>query len=158
MTHFRDLAPCTYFPFAPGKKLLAVGWLGPDHKYTKGKVARRVVVNLRRLLVQPWQPVLTPGWHDCEFCERRSRSFKFSYEGKPIRIGVLSVFVPGDGILYVAPSLILHYINAHKYSPPDEFCDAVKNCPEMRSDEYLQAVAANGPRSIVPKQRKKSSA
>lgn len=81
MTHFRDLAPCTYFPFAPGRKLLAVGWLDPDHKYTRGKVARRVVVNLRRLLVQPWQPVLTPGWHDCEFCERRSRSFKFSYEG-----------------------------------------------------------------------------
>ncbi len=52
-------------------------------------------------------------------------------------------------ILYVAPSLILHYIDAHGYAPPDQFQRAVMECPPMKSMPYLRALLANGGRGIV---------
>lgn len=51
---------------------------------------------------------------------------------------------PENQFLYVCPELITHYISVHGYSPPEEFCEAVLACPQMGSDEYLAAVAANG--------------
>jgi hypothetical protein len=45
---------------------------------------------------------------------------------------------------YVAPELILHYIDQHGYSPPAEFQQAVLDCPTMRSVAYLQAILKLG--------------
>ena len=33
-----------------------------------------------------------------------------------------------DGITYIAPILILHYVSEHHYAPPQAFVDAVKAC------------------------------
>jgi hypothetical protein len=44
---------------------------------------------------------------------------------------------------------ITHYISAHWYRPPDEFVQAVTNCPEMRSVEYGHALATNGGRKLA---------
>ncbi|MEU6085276.1 hypothetical protein ABZ865_00445 [Streptomyces sp. NPDC047085] len=35
--------------------------------------------------------------------------------------------VSDDGVLYVAPNLIIHYIVDHLYGPPAEFLDAVRS-------------------------------
>jgi hypothetical protein len=40
--------------------------------------------------------------------------------------------------------LIVHYMNAHGYLPPSEFCDAVMACPPMQSMPYLKALRAAG--------------
>jgi hypothetical protein len=53
-----------------------------------------------------------------------------------------NLFVPDNTSVYVTPRLVLHYIEAHGYSPPDEFCAAVMRCPEMCSLEYFDAVKA----------------
>ena len=58
----------------------------------------------------------------------------------PNTIGFKNVFVPGDAKIYVAPELILHYIDQHGYAPPAEFQQAVLDCPTMRSVPYLQAI------------------
>ena len=55
-------------------------------------------------------------------------------------MGISKLWLPDDGIVYVAPSLILHYIDAHGYSPPVEFREAVIACPPMRSIDYLKAI------------------
>lgn len=44
--------------------------------------------------------------------------------------------------MYAAPSLILHYILAHGYKPPQEFIDAVINSPDASSEEYYQKILA----------------
>ena len=56
-----------------------------------------------------------------------------------------------DGFVYVAPSLILHYIDSYRYSPPVAFQEAVISYPPMRSMEYLKAILKNGPKGIVTK-------
>jgi hypothetical protein len=52
--------------------------------------------------------------------------------------------VPGDAKIYLAPELILHYIDQHGYAPPSEFQQAVLDCPTMRSIEYLRAISELG--------------
>ena len=63
-----------------------------------------------------------------------------------IMLGAANVFVPSDEAIYVAPSLVLHYIDAHAYLPPEEFRRAVEACPPMRSIEYLKALRRHGVR------------
>jgi hypothetical protein len=46
--------------------------------------------------------------------------------------------------IFVAPELILHYIDAHAYQPPMEFSQAVLACPPVPSTAYLEGVSANG--------------
>jgi hypothetical protein len=65
--------------------------------------------------------------------------------GIEIRFGFSNLFVPAQNCIFVAPSMIAHYIDAHKYDPPAEFWHAVLNCPEMGSDAYKKALLANGP-------------
>ena len=62
-----------------------------------------------------------------------------------VRFGANNLFVPGEGVIYVAPSMIAHYIDAHAYEPPRVFWEAVMKCPEMWSDGYGQALMLNGP-------------
>jgi hypothetical protein len=93
------------------------------------------------------------GWHSCS-CRR----FPRSATGLPLqnikervcpddltaRSGVYNLFVPGKKCVYVAPELVLHYIDAHDYSPPKVFQKAVLACPRMLSRDYLHAVVKNG--------------
>jgi hypothetical protein len=148
-THYEDLSPCLYFPWLDpmGEKLKAVGWLSKDYPYTRGKVQKEFFRRLLLLLKQAWQPGAFAGCHTCGFCApwRASDSLELYQMG--VHMGVANLFVPGDGIVYVAPSMIAHYIRAHGYAPPMAFCAAVLNCPEMGSDEYRVALAANGPQS-----------
>jgi hypothetical protein len=55
-------------------------------------------------------------------------------------MGTANVFVPAGDVVFVAPSLLLHYIDSHEYQPPSEFQRAVKACPPMKSMAYLKAV------------------
>jgi hypothetical protein len=58
-------------------------------------------------------------------------------------MGVSNLFVPADGRVFVAPSLIV-YVDAHGYAPPVEFQRAVLKCPPMKSTAYLRQVSAAG--------------
>jgi len=77
------------------------------------------------------------GRHDCDLCQ---------FEGEAS--GANNLFIPGNGFLYVCPELIVHYVNAHGYSSPAEFCEALLRCPAMRSLDYLKAILANGGRQL----------
>jgi hypothetical protein len=160
--YFPDLTPCSYFPIDPGGRLLAVGWLDPGHEYDRGEVSLEFVRKLVELLADPWQPVTLLGWHDCGFCRLTGGPSTFrlgpSADGPEVQVGIANVFVTGRGVLYVAPSLILHYIDAHEYAPPAQFQQAVLACPLMRSMDYFKAVLTNGPRGITALARQSAMA
>ena len=140
MTWYPDLAPCNYFGDGVAHVLRAVGWLEAGRPVADGPTPRPVYDKLSELLMEPWMPCAFAGSHFCDLC-------KFQYDiGGPA--GTANVFIPGDGILYVSPELITHYMNAHYYRPPPEFCEAVLRCPGMRSREYMVAMLANGGREL----------
>jgi hypothetical protein len=149
--YFPDLTPCTYFPIEDPDKLLAVGWLDSSHDIPNGSIGVPFVERLVQLLYDPWQPGLFMGLAECEFCRFSGgpQSFCLSGQNNSVQIGVNNLFVPGDGCLFVAPSLVVHYIDAHQYCPPLVFQQAVMACPEMRSIAYLKAILANGPKGIT---------
>src|SRR3954451_6309501 len=138
MTWFADLSPCSYFGDVCAPVLRSVGWLEKEQNFVTATREPHVYVALKGFCVDPWQPVVTPGVHECSLCE---------YE--PEMRGTRNLFIPGSGFLYVCPELTLHYMNAHGYGPPEEFCGAVLNCPPMRSIEYMKSVLANGGRQLM---------
>src|SRR5262245_45389222 len=107
--HFADLAPICQVDF--GSRIRAIGWLSVVFPYQAGPVPAEFVEALRRQLANPWQPVTACGPHACEFCPA----------GGPVFRAVRNLWVPGEGVIYVAPEMVLHYIEAHRYRPPDEF-------------------------------------
>jgi hypothetical protein len=124
-----DLAQCKYFGSDPN--LLAVGWLENGRPFETGPVDPAFRDRLIELLRHPWARVALAGAHTCDLCRGARHS--------------LNLFVPGQGVAYAAPALILHYIDVHGYRPPNEFCDAVVACPEMGSEEYLAALRQVAP-------------
>src|SRR5262245_36684941 len=143
MTWYEDLSPCDYFPAPTARQFLrAVGWLDCGHQYRTGSAPREVFIRLKSLLAKPWQPIVCLGGHSCELCRLESEA-----------TGHKNLFVPGDGILYVCPELILHYMIAHHYCPPDEFCQAVLRCPDCDSMEYRKLVLRNGASTLLHPER-----
>ncbi|RKH13038.1 hypothetical protein D7V97_06655 [Corallococcus sp. CA053C] len=143
MSFFQDLAPCSYFERWESS-LLAVGWLDSGHAFTKGAVGEEFFAALIRLCVQPWAPAVFAGRHPCPLCRFTGGPGSVTYQGMTVSIGEANVFVPGLARVYVAPTMIAHYIDAHEYAPPMVFQDAVLRCPEMRSMAYLKAIKALG--------------
>jgi len=140
MAYIPDLTPCRYFPLDPQGKLIAVGWLDRRYPYPRGTVPQEVIQGLWRGW---WEPFRAMGYHQCEFCE---------WEDPRIRIGChvsqRNLFIPGDQRVYVAPELILHYIEDHCYCPPRRFQEAVLACPDSYSQEYFERLERNGPKSL----------
>lgn len=135
MTWFADSSSALGFD-----GLRAVGWLERGRPFATGVVSQDVYRRLKELLENPWQPFALAGLHSCDLCRH-----------EPEARGGNNLFVPGDGFLFVCPELMAHYINAHGYRPPEEFCEAVLRCPETHSMEYKKAFLANGGRSLMMK-------
>ncbi len=128
---FEDLSLCTYFP--ADAMLVAVGWLERGKSFPKGTVDRRLYEALAEMRKNPWQPLVSAGVHECDLC---------CFE--PEVCGSANLFIPAYGTIYVCPEMIVHYMNAHGYAPPDVFCRAVLACPPMRSMPYLKAIKEYG--------------
>jgi len=148
--YFADLSPCNYFSFGRSERLRAVGWLAWGHPYRErqAELPQDNFRQLLRLLVNPWEPLHFMGQHECDFCfgnEEAARRFTLERYGFVIHFGASNLFVPGRGCIYVAPSMIAHYMDAHDYEPPAEFWEAVLSCPEMDSATYRRALIVNGP-------------
>ena len=76
------------------------------------------------------------GWHSCEVCERLRADTHVYHE---VRWADRTLQLYGHGhfivlakrrllrrrVAYMFPALLLHYIVAHQYRPPDEFVTAV---------------------------------
>jgi hypothetical protein len=133
MTWFEDLAPCEYFGNDKAGVLRAVGWLERGRPFAMGSVPRVVYEKLLELNADPWQPVTAAGPHACDLCV-------FAAEAH----GAANLFIPSDGFIFVAPGLVVHYMNAHGYAPPGAFCSAVLACPPMRSSDYRRAILRSG--------------
>ena len=137
MAWYADLAHCDYFSFTQ-PTLRAIGWLECGKPFPTGKVQPDAYEALCQMAKQPWEPATALGWHTCDLCL-----------GEPSATGFKNLFIPGDGVVYVCPELVTHYMSVHRYQPPECFCDAVLQCPPIGSVEYLQALVKNGGHRLI---------
>lgn len=136
MTYFPDLAPCRYYGDEWSHRRLSVGWLELGHEYSGGPVAPAVLERLRDMM--NYATGMSLGSHFCEFC--LGHTYQNAGWGR-VASGSVTLSVPGDrGCVYETPQLVVHYIEAHNYQPPAEFCEAVLACPPPWSDDYFLAI------------------
>jgi hypothetical protein len=108
--------------------LRAIGWLHPDHPYSKGEVPAEFLERLKDFAARSgdseWALYFGAfgGFHTCEFC------------GGAMGIGNFGV--PSGDRLFVAPEMVVHYVERHGYSPPAEFIEAVLRSPLPDTEEY----------------------
>jgi len=136
MPFAEDLQP-SHHPPLPSDNLLPIGWLTRSSEFLHGEVSPAFFKKLSDLCRDPWQPVVSAGFHVCELCQFEGPRFS------------ANVFVPFGGFIYVAPVAITHYIASHWYKPPAVFIQAVLECPTMNSMAYKKAILANGGRELV---------
>jgi hypothetical protein len=115
---------------ARGPSVRAVGWLSAEHEFTKGTVAVAALDALRVLVREGYCPVALAGLHTCELCSRER--------------GSGNLLVPTGDLLYAAPAMIVHYVEAHEYAPPESFVQAVLACPAPPQAAYYDALRPFG--------------
>ena len=115
MTNIPDGSPGGYGDWPDdGFTVYAVGWLG-DEVPTKGSVHPEIIRALRLFRDRRVRADDTLGYHDCEICLKEGVADPYiDREEIHIEIGQFR---------YVLPKMILHYIEAHDYLPPKQFCD-----------------------------------
>lgn len=137
MSTFEDLAPLTLFGDRVAPFLRAVGWIGADAPFDHGRVSSEFYHRLGDLISRAFQPVVSLGFHSCELCQ---------FDGPK---GSRNLFVPNGDHLFVCPELVLHYVAAHAYRPPDAFQEAVMRCPDPAGNEYRRQFLDAGGRALL---------
>jgi hypothetical protein len=119
MATFKDLSPYVYLESST--PMINVGWLGAGEPFEVGTVAPEVRDALVRLASHKHH--LMRGVHHCELCAVESPiRLVADVERGWVSLGMGEIHVHGArGVVYAAPSLIIHYIDAHQYLPPVEF-------------------------------------
>jgi hypothetical protein len=130
MNWFPDMGTVTMID--AGEHVRAVGWLSAEHPFTQGDVPAEFLARLKEFAKRWGDSTEALGWpiaaglHCCELCDRFMASGNFG--------------VPSGGLLFVAPEMLPHTIEAHGYRPPDEFIAAVMLAPLPATDEYWATV------------------
>jgi hypothetical protein len=119
--YFSDLTPCSYN--IPEPKGFSVGWLDKAHGFSRGVVPPGFVERLVEICSRP--VVQHRGFHVCELCDfEPDPTFAAHRAAGALSSAVIRV-VGRDGRVYHSPAMILHYVKAHGYQPPQEFVVAV---------------------------------
>ncbi len=123
MPFYEDLSPYLYRRSAE-EDALSVGWLADGHDFPVGEAPVSLVERLARLAMR--HPVnRMRGWQECPFCDGEY-PIEVEVDGERRAVGDAEIRVVGaDGRTYAAPTLIAHYVAAHRYYPPAEFVQAV---------------------------------
>lgn len=101
---------------------VAIGWLGHG-AYTQGGVSTEFIDALIRAAFTHHANQMR-GYHYCEHCAMED--IEVRQGDNRIMLGSAEIWIPvGDGRVFVAPNLIIHYVRDHGYLPPAEFIDAV---------------------------------
>lgn len=148
MTWYPDLSFCDYFRISDPPRLLAVGWLARGQSFPTGPVASEVLSKIERLADKALRIFEFRGFHTCELCGPGVDAQLVRPDGTRVPSSShLNIFVPHEGMIFVAPQSLPHCITAHGYCPPPEFCDAVRRCPEPDDPalaEILRTVGGPG--------------
>jgi hypothetical protein len=117
---------------ASGDHVRAVAWLHHEHPYPQGEVSPEFLERLKQFAGRWGESTWALGWgcfrglHTCEFCRKIRACGNFG--------------VPSGDVLFMAPEMIVHYVEQHRYLPPTEFVTAVLGSPLPGTEEYRLAV------------------
>lgn len=123
MTFYEDLSEYSYLPDQP--KMINIGWLARGVEFPVGDIEPAICVKLLVLADEPAN--LMRGFHGCDFCDLDLIApVEAPVPRGHVWLGNGELHITGqDGTIYAAPTLIVHYMDAHGYKPPEVFLDAL---------------------------------
>ena len=128
--HYPDLGNNAYSII--GDYIRAVGWLSSEHPFPTGDSSAALIARVKQFahLGGGQREIGWPsefGRHTCELCQ----TYRTAGE----------IAVPDANLLYMAPNMLHHYMEAHRYAPPTAFAAALMASPLPGTEEYRTAVA-----------------
>lgn len=137
---FEDLGAYTYYSEKPFPNVRTIGWLEPKYRFRKGEVSFHLISKLQ-ILIQRTEirdvhvnPIR--GSYECKFCAPDESESRLIIQASEIWLPDLC-----SGF-FAAPSMLVHYIEEHRYLPPVEFLEAVDKfdleAPFNAQSEYLR--------------------
>lgn len=118
----RDLTPVgrddrlrDAFALEPATPILHVGWLGTWRPHPRGATPAAFLERLSQLCAAPSLRYRGIFWCRQGLCTLRRQS----------ACGAGEIVVVGKAHVFLAPSLVAHYVQHHDYRPPEAFIDAV---------------------------------
>lgn len=141
MTYYADLTAYTYIEHDMREGTVNVGWLDPSRPFVRGNSSQEFLGRLWQYCCYP--VARTRGYCPCDFCKGRQLGpLRVSRGKQDLRLGTAEIRVFGEhGRIYAAPDLVYHYVSEHSYLPPEEFVNAVLECPLPQSEEYGNLLA-----------------
>ncbi|WP_159393444.1 DUF7919 family protein [Streptomyces rimosus] len=114
MAEYKDLTEYRYLDSPI--PMLNIGWLGTElgTQGVQTPPPQSLLLALEKEVNVPRS--LTLGSHECEFCPSEGHAPETGN-------GEIHIYAP-SGRTYSAPTLVLHYVKAHQYTPPAEFTAA----------------------------------
>ena len=130
--HFNDLTPYSYYLNYSIDEVRNIGWLDTEFEFIKGDAPDGFSKKLREILqgsdTFDARVNVIRGVHPCVFCGRQKSDLSTG-------LGSCELWISdGNDGYFAAPSQIIHYVDKHKYLPPDEFIQAVFNT--VLTDEF----------------------
>ncbi len=133
MPVYEDLSVYEYRPDGSEGDVRNVGWLGNGASPPVGEVPAGFADRLARLAAGH-AVNRTRGWQQCPFCTGEY-PIRIEVDGTQCALGDAEIRVPAaGGTVYAAPTLIAHYVTAHRYRPPEEFIQAVMEDARVSSE------------------------
>jgi hypothetical protein len=138
MSYFPDLSPYAYGR-GSHPRVVHVGWLDDKHLFATGDVDVQLIEKMKCLASKPVE--LYRGKHPCELCIEPPALIKTYLPNRMVdpkcswaqwiaaRSSNGEIRVSRGGSTFAAPILIVHYIEAHRYLPPDQFLKAIEETP-----------------------------
>ena len=137
--YFADLSPYKHGTNCRATSVVNVGWLDGSMPYSRGAVPSGFAEQLRKWFVKARVRPMR-GIHECNFCRVHQwpplpldENPSIAVENQTLLLGNWEIWIPGRSEkVYASPALIIHYVEKHEYSPPEEFIEAVMNESALR--------------------------
>jgi len=145
MAYYEDLSAYDYHEIglahAGRSPTLNVGWLAAGHDFPQAAPRDAVLDQLWRFCKV--SVVQMRGIHECELCS--IEAFRAEHNGETLLLGTSEIRVLSpEGDVYAAPTLVYHYVKAHRYLPPAGFLSALEHGPCPPEPAYFDQLRELG--------------
>lgn len=130
--YFEDLSTYSYTKITSKASLKNVGWLATEVLFEQAPEPPGLLKKIETSTLISRNPMR--GIHGCPFCGHVH--VREVVDGREVLLGMSEVWFPSPSkeVIYMAPSLLLHYVKRHKYLPPAEFVHAVLDLPTSEAE------------------------
>ena len=130
--YYEDLTKYSYTKMGSRASLRNIGWLDPSTPFSRGEAPKKFIDRVATATVLLGN--VMRGTHRCRYCEQDE--IYYDPDGIRLLLGFSEAWLPSpvQEVIYIAPSLLIHYVTAHGYLPPEQVVNDIVALPPDEAD------------------------